>query len=224
MNRFGSGYDDLFEAFGVGGPGPGPADPGDPDPGRDAQLDPDLAPDLDPDLDPAVGDRRDESGGSPTEPAIGAPDLAAFLARAAAAARARSEDGRGLGAGGGTSAGSGVPRMVAPVDVVEVPEGLLMVFDLPGVSEGDVELAAAPRAIRVRAARRLPLPPGARSLRRERPAGVVERVVPVPRGFDAGGLEARLSSGVLAVMVPRHEASGREPGGAWGGCGEWSGD
>jgi HSP20 family molecular chaperone IbpA len=49
-------------------------------------------------------------------------------------------------------------------------------------------------------------------------------VVPVPGGFDAAGLEARLSAGVLAVMVPRHEASGHDPGDAFGDRGEWSGD
>lgn len=125
---------------------------------------------------------------------------------------------------GGSSRGGGTrgPSMGAPVDVVEVPEGLLIVVDLPGVAEADLEIAAAPRAIRLRASRRVPRPPGARVVRRERSVGRIERIVPVPDGFDSGSLEANLTAGVLAVMVPRREATEFEGGDPQGGSGAWN--
>lgn len=196
MNRFGSGYDDLFESFGVG-----------PDEAQESEV----ADDADP-TESADSADREESADS----------LADFLSAAAAAAEAA-----GKAAGGRVGANRGVrgrptPSMAAPADIVEVAEGLLIVFDLPGVSEADVELSAAPRAIRLRAARRLPMPPGAKPMRRERSAGAIERIVQVPPGFDSSSLEARLAAGVLAVMVPRREASEFDGGDRQGGTGMWN--
>jgi HSP20 family protein len=175
MNRFASGYDDLFNTLG----------------GSDATP---------------------ESGAASKRPATPA-DLAEFLALAAEAIEGIGAGEQG--AGPGPVPGSGpvdparrrggrrIPAMPAPMDVLEVPEGLLVLIDLPGVSEGDLEIVAAREAIRIRAARRLPLPPAARPVRRERPAVVVERLIAIPPGFAGTRLEARLESGVLAVMVPR---------------------
>lgn len=169
MNRFASGYDDLFDANGAGGSG-------------------------------ATPKRADTPK-----------DLAEFLALAAEAIQGL-EPGGDHAAPASDEAGPRprrrpTPRMAAPMDVLEVPEGLLVLMDLPGVSEGDLEIVAARRAIRIRAARRLPLPPAARPVRRERPAGVVERLIAIPPGFAVAELEARLEAGVLAVMVPRIEPS-----------------
>lgn len=201
MNRFGSGYDDLFAAFGVGGRD---------EHGPDAESTDEPSGATPP---PAAGDVR------PVEDAEG---LANFLAKAMKAVEGMEGSGNGrLGEASGGPGGRGQP-LAAPVDVVERAEGLLITFDLPGVAESDVELAAAPRAIRLRASRRLPLPPGASALRRERSAGRIERIVPVPPGFDSGSLEARLNAGVLAVMVPRHEASERDSWEQQGGSGLWN--
>jgi HSP20 family molecular chaperone IbpA len=202
MNRFGSGYDDLFESFGVG-----------PEDARE------------PGADEAADDAAERGTPESADRDESADALADFLAAAAEAAEAAGRRGRGA-EGGRLGADRGVrgrtPTMGAPADIVEVAEGLLIVFDLPGVSEADVELAAAPRAIRLRAARRLPMPPGATAMRRERSAGAIERIIPVPPGFDSGSLEARLAAGVLAVMVPRREASESEGGDSQGGTGLWN--
>ncbi len=177
MNRFASGYDDLFNTHGSSGATPG-------------------------------------SGPTPKRPTTPA-DLAEFLALAAEAIQGIGSGGPGgepvpgPGPGGVEPTRSQgrrrIPAMPAPMDVLEVPEGLLVLIDLPGVSEGDLEIVAAREAIRIRAARRLPLPPAARPVRRERPAGVVERMIAIPPGFSGTQLEARLEAGVLAVMVPRLE-------------------
>ncbi len=174
MNRFASGYDDLFDADADANGGGG-------------------------------------SGATPKR-ADTPKDLAEFLALAAEAIQGL-EPGGDHGtpappADAGPRAGRRrVPAMPAPMDVLEVPEGLLVLMDLPGVTEADLEIVAARRAIRIRAARRLPLPPAARPVRRERPAGVVERLISIPPGFAGTGMEARLEAGVLAVMVPRVEPS-----------------
>ncbi len=169
MNRFASGYDDLFNTLG----------------GSDATP---------------------ESGAASKRPATPA-DLAEFLALAAEAIEGIGAGEQG--AGPGPVPGSGpvdparrrggrrIPAMPAPMDVLEVPEGLLVLIDLPGVSEGDLEIVAAREAIRIRAARRLPLPPAGRAGRRGRPAGGGGRFFAHTPGV------ARLESGVLAVMVPR---------------------
>jgi len=209
MNRFGSGYDDLFRAFGV--------EPQDADPATGDADDAGEASDAD-----ASGSTRPTPSGD-LRPPENPEELAAFLAKAMKAVEDLDGPpaGRFGGGGGGSARRPGKP-LAAPVDVMELPDGLLIVFDLPGVMEQDVELAAAPRAIRLRASRRLPLPPGASALRRERAAGTIERIIPVPPGFESGSLEARLEAGVLAVMVPRHEASGRDGWDQQGGSGLWN--
>lgn len=189
MNRFASGYDDLFDANGGGGSGSTPK-------------------------------RTDTPK-----------DLAEFLAMAAEAIQGLEPDGHPA-ASPSAEAGSRPQRrrpspLTAPMDVLEVPEGLLVLMDLPGVSEGDLEIVAARRAIRIRATRRLPLPPAARPVRRERSAGLVERLITIPPGFAAAEMEARLEAGVLAVIVPRVEpssdaAAGPEDGSASDGGG-WPG-
>ncbi len=181
MNRFASGYDDLFNMLGGAGAAP-------------------------------------EARPTPKQPAVPA-DLAEFLALAAEAIQGIEPAGPGSESGPGPAAptrGPGgrrrIPAMPASMDVLEVPEGLLVLIDLPGVSEGDLEIIAAREAIRIRASRRLPLPPAARPVRRERPAGVVERLIAIPPGFTGTRLEARFEAGVLAVMVPRAETPSEASG------------
>lgn len=103
------------------------------------------------------------------------------------------------------------PPFDLPIDVMEVRGALVLRADLPGVHPRGVELAVIPGAIRIRASRRDRTPPGTRTIRRERPAGRVERVLPVPAEFDLPKLKARFDGGVLTVMVPRIAArSGSE--------------
>lgn len=108
-----------------------------------------------------------------------------------------------------------LPTMLLPIDVIEMPEAVLIMVDLPGIRPKDLKLGIHGRALHLRATRALNMPPVARPALRERGMGRVERVIPLPDGLDAAGMKAQLTTGVLAIMVPRERTADTDFGGDW---------
>ena len=113
---------------------------------------------------------------------------------------------------GETRSSSAVIAWRPAVDVIEVAEGLVVKFDLPGVEPGLVELSATDRTLTVRGERAVEAIPdgiaGSRSAVVERPTGPFVRVVDLPFDVAVDAIEAEHRLGVLTVRLPRHNRAG----------------
>lgn len=80
------------------------------------------------------------------------------------------------------------------VDVLEGPEGLKLVVDMPGVAPEQIEIRAEQRVLTVQGART------------DRPIGW-RRAFTLPPTIDAQRIEARTENGVLFLTLPIAESA-----------------
>lgn len=91
------------------------------------------------------------------------------------------------------------------LDAYEKDDVYVLRFDLPGVSQDDIDLTVENNVLTVRARRDIEDTVGANWLIRERPSGVHSRSVRLGQRLDVGEITARYENGVLAVSVPIRE-------------------
>jgi HSP20 family protein len=103
-----------------------------------------------------------------------------------------------------TMLAEGLPR----VDVRETDKEVIVAAELPGMDESDVEISVAGGLLTIRGETALERETGNDNyVQRERNAGVVERVVPLPDGLDLDSARATMKNGLLTVKIPRAAAS-----------------
>jgi HSP20 family protein len=90
-----------------------------------------------------------------------------------------------------------------PVDVKETDDAIELVIDLPGMSEGDVQVDVAGDRVVLRGERRDDPQQSGRYHMRERPRGPFQRVIALPPGVDVQRATAALINGVLQIAVPK---------------------
>ncbi len=89
-------------------------------------------------------------------------------------------------------------------DLLETARGLVLRLEVPGVAPDDLSLALAGQELIIRGRRRPEHPEGARRfLHRELVHGPFERTFRLPLAIDPGQVEARLTDGILEVVLPR---------------------
>jgi HSP20 family protein len=81
--------------------------------------------------------------------------------------------------------GGGVRRWIPAMDLVETDDHFVLRADLPGMSEGDVDLSLEDNL--------------------ERAAGAFSRSLTLPEGVDGDAISARFDKGVLEVRIPKPE-------------------
>lgn len=94
---------------------------------------------------------------------------------------------------------------LAPVDVVETPDEIVVTADVAGAREGDVEVTFGDSVLTIVAKVRSRRPSEAKVLLGEHGAGEFRRAVRVNRPVEAGGaggVRAELKAGVLSVRLP----------------------
>lgn len=84
-------------------------------------------------------------------------------------------------------------------------EGAVLTSELPGVKMEDLDITVSGKEITVKGARKEDGEQDVRYLRRERPAGEFTRTFELPYQIDSAKVEAKLTSGVLRVELPRAE-------------------
>jgi HSP20 family protein len=101
-----------------------------------------------------------------------------------------------------------VPSWTPHVDIMEGGREWLLIADLPGVREEDVQVEVLENQI-VISGSRTALPPigERRALRAERPGGAFSRTFRLAPTAGPDNISARLSRGVLTVTIPKGEAS-----------------
>jgi HSP20 family protein len=97
-------------------------------------------------------------------------------------------------------------RWVPPVDLVEAEDHFVLRADLPGLSEGDVQIEVQDGTLTISGERKAEHEQRERGWYRvERQFGRFSRSLTLPEGVDAGGIAAEFDRGVLTVRIPKPE-------------------
>ncbi len=99
-------------------------------------------------------------------------------------------------------------RWSPPLDICETEESLVLVAELPGVKQGDVQVTVLDGTLTLRGERKVtPAGEGEAILRRERVAGPFVRHVLLPASVDPAKVTATCQDGVLTIRVPKKTAA-----------------
>lgn len=94
------------------------------------------------------------------------------------------------------------------VDVAENDSALLIVVELPGLQESDVELSLTEDALTLRGSKADSLAEGTTKHNEERAFGEFERTVTLPCEILEEGVDASFDRGVLTVTIPKKSGVG----------------
>ena len=100
---------------------------------------------------------------------------------------------------------SGEIRFVPAIDLWETDSDLVVVVELPGVLEEDVDVLVTPEGLTIRGVR-MEVPRGRAHLREWR-WGEFEREVRLPAVVDPGSMRASYSEGTLEVHIRKRRGS-----------------
>lgn len=95
------------------------------------------------------------------------------------------------------------PGFRPSIDVYRDDSGVIVIVELPGIEQDDVQVSVERNRLRIAGTRRTPRPQGADPLRLETDCGPFERVVEIPADSDGDAITAQLRHGLLTVHVPR---------------------
>jgi HSP20 family protein len=106
-----------------------------------------------------------------------------------------------------TNTGNGAYRRWIPaMDLVETESDFVLRADLPGLSEGDVNIELEDNVLTISGERTAEHEERKEGYYRvERSSGAFRRTLTLPEGVDAGAVKARFDRGVLEVRVPKPE-------------------
>jgi HSP20 family protein len=105
--------------------------------------------------------------------------------------------------GGTSSAGR---RWVPAMDLVETDDHFVLRADLPGLSDGDIELSLEDNVLTVSGERKAEHEERREGYYRvERATGSFSRSLTLPDGVDGDAISARFDKGVLEVRIPKPE-------------------
>ena len=97
-------------------------------------------------------------------------------------------------------------RWVPPMDLIEAEDQFLLKADLPGLSEGDVNIEVQDGSLVISGERKAEHEQREGGwYRLERAFGSFQRSLTLPDGVDPDRIEASFSHGVLEVKVPKPE-------------------
>ncbi|MFL5614634.1 MAG: Hsp20/alpha crystallin family protein [Gemmatimonadaceae bacterium] len=112
----------------------------------------------------------------------------------------------------GSWAGDSANRVWVPaLDIVEKRDAYIVVAELPGVSQSDVELSFEQNVLTIRGRKSQSLDLATdgelRVYTSERVAGTFERAIRLPEFVDSEGIGAELRDGLLTVTIPKAVAA-----------------
>ncbi|MFO1094780.1 MAG: Hsp20/alpha crystallin family protein [Planctomycetaceae bacterium] len=98
-------------------------------------------------------------------------------------------------------------RMMGPaMDVIERPDAILILVDVPGISAEQLDVSVAGNLLTVGGVHPAPILAADESLvRRERSHGSFKRSIPLPASVDAESITAECTLGVLRIRVAKTE-------------------
>ena len=100
--------------------------------------------------------------------------------------------------------GGSLRRWVPAMDLVETDDSYVLRADLPGLSEGDINIEVENNVLTVSGERKAEHEDkGEGYYRVERAFGAFSRSLTLPKGVDADAVTARFDRGVLEVRIPK---------------------
>ena len=110
------------------------------------------------------------------------------------------------GSSGGTSATAAARRWTPAMDLLETDDQFVLRADLPGLSEGDVNIELEDNVLTVSGERKAEHEDKREGYYRvERAFGTFSRSLTLPKGVDPEGVTASFERGVLEVRIPKPE-------------------
>jgi HSP20 family protein len=110
-------------------------------------------------------------------------------------------DTPGSGPGNG-----GARRWIPAMDLVETDDHFVLRADLPGLSEGDIQLELEDNVLTISGERKAEHEQRKEGYYRvERATGSFRRSLTLPEGIDADAITAKFDKGVLEVRIPKPE-------------------
>jgi HSP20 family protein len=106
----------------------------------------------------------------------------------------------------GANGGSVARRWIPAMDLVETEDHYLLTADLPGLSEGDINLEFEGDVLTLSGERKAEnVERNEGFYRLERPTGAFSRSLTLPEGVDPEAVTATFDKGVLEVRIPKPE-------------------
>jgi HSP20 family protein len=100
--------------------------------------------------------------------------------------------------------GTGVRRWLPAMDLVETDDDFVLRADLPGLSEGDVNIELEDNVLTISGERKSAHEENKQGYHRvERASGSFSRSLTLPEGVDPEAIEAGFDNGVLEVRIPK---------------------
>lgn len=96
-------------------------------------------------------------------------------------------------------------RMIPALNIREDEENLFVECEVPGLQMENLELTVSGNELTIRGERRGDDQEGVTYHRREREVGTFSRVIRLPAGIDADGVQASLEHGILTITCPKAE-------------------
>ena len=94
------------------------------------------------------------------------------------------------------------------MNVTEDTDNYFVRAELPGIKSEDLDISVAGESLTVAGERRLPAEDaGATFHRRERESGYFSRILTLPGSVNAEAISAKITDGVLTVVLPKAEAA-----------------
>ena len=94
---------------------------------------------------------------------------------------------------------------IAPCDIYEEKDKLVVCMDLPGLRKDDVSVTLQEGVLTVKGERKLQAAKDATYYTQERISGTFTRTVQLPVAVDAGKIDAHFRDGVLEIAMPKTE-------------------
>ena len=107
---------------------------------------------------------------------------------------------------GGTVGNGGARRWIPAIDVVETEDHFVLRADLPGMSEGDIDLSLEDNVLTISGERKAEHEEQREGyFRVERSFGAFSRSLTLPEGVNGDAISASFDKGVLEVRIPKPE-------------------
>lgn len=98
------------------------------------------------------------------------------------------------------------PGVFPALNLSEDAHNYFIRAELPGIDADELDIQAVGKNLTISGERKIvPEAEGTRYHRREREAGKFSRVISLPGDIEATRIEAKLSNGILAIMIPKAE-------------------
>jgi HSP20 family protein len=106
----------------------------------------------------------------------------------------------------GNGSSASLRRWLPPMDLVETDDHFVLRADLPGLSEGDVNIELEDNVLTVSGERKAEHEERKEGYYRvERASGTFSRSLTLPEGIDPDAVQASFDRGVLEVRIPKPE-------------------